>query len=45
MACHYSHRWRQTDKPEIDLVNADGQAAVPVENTRNTKKVPRRDAS
>ena len=45
MACHYSHRWRQTDKSEIDLVNADGQAAVLVEKTRNTKKVHRRDAS
>ena len=45
MACHYSHRWRQTDKSEIDLVNADGQAAVLVEKTRNTKKVHWRDAS
>ena len=37
-------------KLEIDLVrmfliNVDGQAAVLVEKTRNTKKVHRRDAS
>jgi len=37
-------------EPKIDLVsmllvNADGRAAVPVEKTRNTKKVHQRDAS